>query len=150
MCQWLILKWLYEENCTLRPGMNNHLRDETEEEVLDETESEAGLGPVVAPFKDLKHVAVELDLTIEVLLLESLDGNELLSVVCILILWLLEFQVVLNGLSRKLGFLVPAGSEFGGEPPEGTENRQEQDEGEENPGLEAHTPAPCDVCGDAD
>lgn len=129
--------------------MHNHLRDEAKQEVLDKTKSESGLGPVVAPLENLQHVAIKLNLAIEVLLLEGLDGDLLLSVVCIAVLGLLKLEIVLNGLSRQLGLLVLAGSKFGGEPPKGAENGQEQNKSQEDPGLEAHAPAPCDVGGDA-
>jgi hypothetical protein len=118
--------------------------------VLDQAESEPWLGPVVAPLEDLQHVAIELHLTIEVLLLEGLDGDLLLAIVCIAVLGLVELEVVFNGLAGQLGLLVHAGGEFRREPPEGAQNGEEQDKSEENPCLEAHAPAPCDVGGDTD
>jgi len=127
--------------------VHNHLREETEEEVLNQTKSEARLGPVVAPLEDLQHVAIELQLAVEVLLLESLKGNLLLAVVCIAVLGLVELEVMLNGLAGQLGLFVLARSELGGEPPEGAQDGEEQNKGEEYPGLEAHAPAVCDVCG---
>jgi hypothetical protein len=105
---------------TLRLGVDNHFWDHAKEEVLDQSESEAGLGPVVAPFENLEHVAIELYLAVEVLLLERLDGDLLLAIVCIAVLGLGELEVVLNGLAGKFGLLVLAGCKFRGEPPEGS------------------------------
>ena len=130
--------------------MDDHLRNHAKEEVLDQAESEAGLGPVVAPFEDLEHIAVELDLAIKVLLLEGLDRDLLLAVVGITVLILLECEVVLDVLARQPGLLVLAGRELGGQPPEGTENRQAQEQGEENPCLEATTQLPGKPGGDTD
>ena len=105
--------------------MDNHLGDHAKEEVLDQPEGEAGLGPVVAPFEDFEHVAIELYLAVEVLLLERLDRDLLLAVVCVAVLGLVELEVVLNGLAGEFGLFVLAGRELRGEPPEGTENGKE-------------------------
>lgn len=128
--------------------MNNHFGDHAKEEVLDQTESETGLGPVVAPFEDVEHVALELDLAIEVLLLESLDGDLLLAVVCIAVLLLVELQVVLNGLARELGLLVLAGRELRGQPPERSQNGKGGEQSNEDPCLQATSDLPGEVCGD--
>jgi hypothetical protein len=130
--------------------VHDHLGDETKEEVLDQAKGEARLGPVVAPFEDLQHVAIELNLAVEVLFLEGLNGNLLLAVVCVAVLGLGELQVVLDGLAGQLSLLVLAGSELGGEPPEWAENGKGQNQSEEDPGLEAHAPAVGDVGGDTD
>lgn len=130
--------------------MNNHLGDEAKKEVLDQSKGEAGLGPVMAPFENLQHIAVEVDLAVKVLLLESLNGNELLAVVSIAVFGLVEFEVVLDGFARKLRLLVLAGGKLGREPPEGSEDGEQQEEGEKHPRLDAHAPAPGNVCGHAD
>lgn len=137
------------EKLALRLGVDNHLWDHGKEEVLDQSEGEAGLGPVVAPFERLEHVAIDLNFAIKILLLERLNGNLLLAVVRVAVFGLVELEVVLDGLAGKLGLFVLAGSKFRREPPEGAEDGQEQDNGEEEPCLEAHAPAPCDVAGDA-
>jgi hypothetical protein len=130
--------------------VDNHLRNHAKEEVLDQTEGETGLGPVVAPLEDLEHVGVELNLAIKVLLLESLEGDLLLAVVGIAVLVLVELEVVLNGLAGQLGLLVLAGSKLRGEPPEGTEDGQSKENSQEQPCLEALADAPCQVRGDTD
>lgn len=130
--------------------MNNHLRDHAKEEVLDQTESEAGLRPVVAPFKNVEHVAIELNFTIEVLFLEGLDGNLLLAVVSVAVLLLLEFQVVLDVLAWQLGLLVLARRELRSEPPEGTKDGQSCDQSNEDPCLEATTQLIGEVGGNTD
>jgi hypothetical protein len=130
--------------------VHNHLGNEAKEKVLDEAEGEARLRPVVAPFEDLQHVAIDLHLAVEVLLLERLDGNELLAVVSIAVLGLVELQVVLDGLAGQLSLFILAGRDLGGDPPEGPENGQAQHESKEDPRLEAHAPAPGDVRRQAD
>jgi hypothetical protein len=134
---------------TLRLGVDNHFWDHGEEEVLDQSEGEAGLGPVVAPLENLEHIAIEFNFTVKVLLLKRLKRNLLLAVVGVAVLGLVELEVVLDGLAGKLGLFVLAGSEFRCQPPEGAENGKTQDKGKEEPGLEAHAPAPGDVGGDA-
>lgn len=114
---------------TLRLGVYNHFWNHAKEEVLDQSEGEAGLGPVVAPFQSLEHVALELDFAVKVLFLECLKGNLLLAVVGVAVLGLVELEVVLNGLAGKLGLFVLAGCEFGREPPKGAQDGKTQDQG---------------------
>jgi hypothetical protein len=128
--------------------MHNHLREEAKEKVLNQAKGESRLGPVVAPFEDLQHVTLELHLAVEVLLLEGLDGNELLAIVCVLVLGLVEFQVMFDGFARQLGLLILAGRKFGGEPPERTQNREGKNKTQEDPGFEAHAQAPGEVARD--
>jgi hypothetical protein len=130
--------------------VHDHLGKETEEEVLDQSECEARLGPVVAPFEDLQHVAFQLDIAIKVLFLERLNGDELLTIVRVAVLGLEELEVVFDALAGELGLFVLARSEFGCEPPEGSQDGEEEDKSQEDPRLQAPTPAPCDVSRDAD
>lgn len=130
--------------------MNNHLGDHAQEEMLNQTESKAGLGPVVAPFQNVEHVAIELHLTIKVLLLESFNGDLLLAVVCLAVFLLGKLQIVFDGLARQLGLLVLAGCKFRGDPPEGTKDGETSEEKEEDPGLEAHAHIVGKPCRDAD
>src|SRR5690242_11640554 len=118
--------------------------------MLDQTKGEAGLRPVVAPFEDVEHVALQLDLAIEVLLLEGLNGDLLLAVVGIAIFLLVKLQVVLNVLARELGLLVLAGRKLRGQPPERPKNRQSGDQGKENPCLHAAADLPGQVGGNTD
>jgi len=108
--------------------MDNHLGDHAKEEVLDQSEGEAGLGPVVAPFKDVEHVAIEFNVAVKVLFLERLNGDLLLAVVGVAVLGLVELEVVLNGLAGEFGLFVLAGREFRREPPKGAQDGQAQDE----------------------
>lgn len=135
---------------TLRLGVNDHFGDHAEEEVLDQTDGEAGLGPVVAPFENVEHVSLQLDLAVEVLLLEGLDWDLLLAVVGIAILLLVELEVVLNVLARELGLLVLAGRKLGGQPPERSEYRKSGDQGKEDPCLQATADLPGEVGGNTD
>lgn len=83
----------------------------------------------MTPFENLQHVAIELDLAIEILLLKGLDRNLLLAIVCIAVLGLVELQIVLDRLAGQLGLVVLAGCEFRCEPPKGTQDREEKDKG---------------------
>lgn len=80
--------------------MHDHLRDEAKEEMLDQSKGESWLGPIMAPLENLEHVAIEINIAIKVLLLEGLDGDELLAVVCVTIFCLVELEVVLDRLAR--------------------------------------------------
>lgn len=73
----------------------------------------------------------------------------MLAVVLFAVLFLMECDVRLNGLAWQLCFLVLPGCIFGGNPPEGTEDWQIHEEGEEEPCLEASSYAKGEVARDA-
>lgn len=104
--------------------MNNHLGDEAKKKVLDETEGETWLGPIVAPLKNVQHVPIEIHLTVKIFFLECLDRNQFLAVVRVPVFSLIKFQVVLYGPAWQLGFFILARCKFGCKPPERSQNRE--------------------------
>lgn len=130
--------------------MHDHLRNHAQQKVLDQSEGEAEVGPVVAHLQDLETVALEIDIAIEVLLVESLHGDLLAAIVLVLVLLLVELDVGLDGLAGELGLLVLAGGILGGGNPESGKDREIDNQSEENPGLEAAAELVGDVGGDTD
>lgn len=117
---------------TLRAGVHNDLGNHASQEVLDQTESEAEANPVVPVFESLQAVAVEIDITVKVHLVESLHGDLVLAMVLRPVFGLLEGQVVLHGAAGELGLLgLPRGHGRDNEP-EGTEKRGRGEDGEED------------------
>lgn len=115
--------------------------------MLEQPEREAEVGPVVAQLHDLEAVALEVDIAIEVLFVESLHGD-LLAMVGLAVFALVELEVCLDGLAGELGLLVLAGSVFGSHDPEGGEDGQVDNQREEDPRLESAAELPGDVARD--
>ena len=133
----------------LRTSVHNDLGHHAGKEKPEEGQSEAEVGPVVTVLHDLKSVAVEVDITVEVLLVEGLHGDLAAAVVLCAIGLLVELEVVLNGGTGVASLLVLAGSVARGNGPEGHEDRDGSQETEEDPGLEATTNLVGHVGGDA-
>lgn len=89
--------------------MHNDLGNHASEEELDQAESEAEAGPVVAVLQNLKAVTVEVNLAVKVHLMEGLHGDLVLASILGLILGLLEGEVVLDRAAGELGLLILAG-----------------------------------------
>lgn len=116
--------------------MHNDLGDHASQEVLDQTKGEAEASPVMSVLESLQAVTVEVDVSVEVQLVESLHGDLVLALVLGLVLGLLEGQVVLDGAAGKLGLLglprrhgrddEPEGAEEGGRGEDGQEDSQLQ------------------------
>lgn len=115
--------------------MQNNLWNHTSHKEPHETDSEPEARPVVPVFQDLKSIALEVDLTSEVLLVEGLHWDLVASIVFLLVLLLVECEVVFNWLAWKLGLLVLARREAGCAHPEGSEDRETGEEEEEEPRL---------------
>lgn len=125
--------------------MHNQLRNHAQQEVTEESNGEVEVGPVVTHLQNLKAVSLEVDIAVKELLLERLQGNLVLSIVGVAVLLLVELEVVLNGLAGELGLVVLAGGNLGGDDPEASEDGNVQDEGKEEPCLEASAEAPGNV-----
>lgn len=117
--------------------MQKHLRNEAGKEVLVETPGEAEAGPVVSVFQDLQSVTLEVNLSIEVLLVEDLHGNLALATVLGPVMLVVEVQVVLDRAARVLGLLILAGRDGGRDGPEDHQNRDGGEDGKEDGGVEA-------------
>lgn len=111
-----------EQWITLRPSVEDELRNEGSEEVLDIANGEAEVAPVVAEFKNFQHVSLDINVAVEVHLVEGLHGDSLLAAICFTMFLLLEGQVVLDGLAAELGLLVFARRILGSNDPEGSED----------------------------
>lgn len=128
--------------------MHEHLWNHAKEEVLDEAKRESKVAPVVAPLQDFEHVAIALDVAVEVHLVERLHGYFGLSMVLLAVLFLFEGQIMLDRLARQPSLLILAGCKFGGDDPKCGQNRQIDYQSEEDPRLEASAELPADVAGD--
>lgn len=125
--------------------MHDHLGDHAKEEELDKANGEAEAGPVVAVLHDLQTVALEVDVAVKVHLVEGLHGNLARATVLGAVGILLEVEVVLDGATGVAGLLGLAGADGrDGEPP-GGQQRQVEDQGEEDEGLETAAELPGDV-----
>lgn len=90
---------------TLRTSVEQHLGDETEQEVLEETTSELEVGPIVTVLEALQSITLEVNLAVEVLLVKDHHGDFALAAVRSTIVLTVEVQVVLNGAAAVLGLL---------------------------------------------
>lgn len=91
--------------------MHDELGNHAEEEVLDQTNCETEASPVMAVLQDIKAIALELDITIKVHLIEGLHGNLAGATVLGAVGLLLEVKVILDGTARQLGLLRLAGAD---------------------------------------
>lgn len=132
----------------LRTSVHDNLRHHTSKEEPEERQSETEVGPIVTVLHDLKGVAVEVDIAVEVLLVESLHGDLRTAVVLGAVGLLVELEVVLNGGTRVASLLVLAGSVAGSNGPEGHQDGNGSQETKEDPGLEATTDLVGHVGGD--
>lgn len=138
----------WDWNLTLGLGVDNHLGEEAKQKVPDQANGEAERRPIVAHLQNLESIAVEVNIAIKVLFVKSLLGDLVLAVVGLAVLLFVELEVVLNGLARKLGLFVLAGSIFGGNDPKGSEDGEVNQQSKKEPRLETPTEGPGDVGGD--
>lgn len=122
--------------------MHNDLGNHAKKEVLAKTPSEAETGPVMTVLHDLETVTVELDVAVEEHLLECLQGNSVLAIVLALVGLLLEGEVVLDGTARVLCLFVLAGSQSRNDNPEGGQDGDAREDGEEDTSLDATSDLP--------
>lgn len=115
--------------------MHDDLGNHAEEEVLDQANGEAEVGPVMAELHDLEAVSVKVDVAVKVHLVEGLHGHLVLAMVLGLVLGLLEGEVVLDALARVLCLFVFARADGGDNQPVGSQQRKTGEEGEEDGSL---------------
>lgn len=116
--------------------MHQQFGDEAKQEVLEEAHGELEVGPVVTVLQSLKSIALEVDLTIEVLLVEDLHGDLALAAVGSTVMLAVEVQVVLDGEASILGLLSLAGRDGRGNSPESHKDGNRGENGKENGGVE--------------
>ena len=102
--------------------MHDDLGNHFEKEVCAEANGEAEARPVMPVFQNLKTVAIEFDIPIEIQFVKGLDWNLVLAVVLGLVGLLLEGEVVLDGSTGILGFLILSGRHGRHNDPETSEN----------------------------
>jgi len=129
----------------LRTSVHDDLGHHASKEEPEERQSEAEVGPVVTVLHDLKSVTVEVDITVKVLLVESLHGDLAAAVVLCAVGLLVELEVVLDGGAGEAGLLVLAGSVARGNGPEGHQDGDSSQETKEDPCLEATADLVCEV-----
>lgn len=122
--------------------MHDDLGDHAKEEELDQANGEAEASPVVTELHDLEAIAVKVDITVKVHLVESLHGHLVLAMVFGLVFGLLEGEIVLNALARVLGLLVLARTDGRDNQPVGSQQRSTGEDGEEDGSLETTADLP--------
>lgn len=121
---------------TLRTRVNQQLGNETKQEVLVEPHGETEVGPVVTELEALESITLEVNLSIEVLLVEDLHGNLALAAVGSTVMLAVELKVVLDGTTSVLGLLVLTGRNGRSNSPEGHQNRDRGKDSKEDGGVE--------------
>lgn len=139
---------MHRKKLTLGTGVEQHLRNETKQEVLEEAGGELEVGPVVTVLEALKSIALEVNLAIEVLLVEDNHGDLALSAVSSAVMLAVELQVVLDGKTTVLGLLSLARRDRRSDSPESDQDRNTSEEGEEDSGVETSTNLACQPPGD--
>lgn len=116
-------------------GVEEHIDKEGADDELEQVHSEGEAGPVVAVFQDLENIAIEVNQAVQVHFRKGLHGDLVASAPFRTVFVALEGNVVLNGATGELDFLVGAGAEGGGVGPEGHEDRENGYESEEDEGF---------------
>lgn len=98
---------------------------------------ETEAGPVMSVLKNIQSIALEVNISIKVLLEESCHGNLALAVVFDTVMLAVELQVVLDGTTRVFSFFILAGGSSRCNGPEGHQDWDCSEDGEEDGGVEA-------------
>jgi hypothetical protein len=116
---------------TLAARMHDDLGDHAEKEILAEPDGEAEACPVVSVLQDLESIAVELDVSVKIHLVESFQGDLVLAMVLELVGAVLEGEVVLDRPARIFGLFVLSGADCRGNHPEAGEDGKGGNEAKE-------------------
>ena len=116
--------------------MHDNFRDEAKEEELEQTHGKSKACPVMPVLQDLQAIAIELNFTIKVHVVESLHRNFVPSAVLDLIRLVLEGKVMFDWASGKSGLFILARSEHRMKQPEGDEDGDGGEESEEDGSLQ--------------
>jgi hypothetical protein len=119
--------------------VHQKLGKETKEEMLVETHGETEIGPIMSEFESLQSIHLEVHLTIEVLLVEDLHRDLALATVGSAIMFAVEVEVVFDGAAGILGLFVLAGRDGRSHGPEGHQDGDGGEDGEEDGGVETTT-----------
>lgn len=112
--------------------VENHIRREGEEDIVEQVPGEVERCPVVAVLHDIKAVTVEVNVAAEVDLEESLHGHLAAAAEPGTVGLLLEGEVVLHWAPWKLDLLIDSGAVGGHDRPKCQKQRNKGDEGEED------------------
>lgn len=125
--------------------MHDNLRNEAEEDEVEQAQSKSEASPIMSVLQNLQAVAIELDLAIKVHIVEGFHGDLVPPAIFNPIGVVLEGKVVLDRASRKSGLFVLAGSEHRMELPESHEDRNRGEKTEEYGGLQSTAYFPSQV-----
>lgn len=126
---------------TLASRVHDDLGNHVEEKILAEADGEAEAGPVMPILQNLEGIAVEVDISVEVHLVEGLYGNLAFATVLELVGLVFESEVVLDRSAGISGLLILSGTDGRDSQPERSEDWGEQKQAEKYSRLEA-TPDP--------
>lgn len=116
--------------------MHNDFWNHAGKEELVESHGETKASPIMSVFENLQAVAIELDVTIEVHLEKGPHWDLVATRVFRLVRFFLEGKVVLDWTSWISGLFILTRGQSGCEVPEGNEDRDSGEQGEEYSGLE--------------
>lgn len=128
--------------------MHDELWCEAEKDVLENSNGKSEAGPIVPVLQNLQSIAIELDFTVKVHVLESLHGDLVPAAILDLIGIALEGKVMLDGASRKLDLVVLARAEGRHGRPESDQDGDGGEEAKEDGGLQPAADFPREVEGD--
>lgn len=127
---------------TLGARVQDELGNHAQQEELDETYCESEACPVVAVLHDLETIAFEVDIAIEIHLVKGLHGNLVRTTILGSIRLLLEIEIEFDWAARKSCLFIAARADEGNDHPPSSQERDVENEGEEEEGLEASTDSP--------
>ena len=81
---------LRRDTLTLGAGVHKHFRNHAGEEESEQTQREAEVGPIVSVFHNLQGIALEVDSTIKVQLVECFHRNRGFAVIFSLVILTVE------------------------------------------------------------
>lgn len=89
--------------------MNEHFWEEAGQEKLVQFPCEAEACPVMSVFENIKSIALEFNLSVEVLLVESRNWDLALAMILNTVMFAVEVQVMLHWATRIFGLLILTG-----------------------------------------
>lgn len=102
--------------------MHNDLRDHPHQEKSEETQGKFPIRPVMPVFHNLQSIALEVDLSVKIHLMERLHRDLDLAMIPRSILLVVKMQIVFHGTTRVSCFFVLPWRNGRGDVPKGTED----------------------------
>ena len=116
--------------------MHDHLRHHASEEIPEQTQGKAEVGPVMPVLQQFQCVPFEVDEAIKVHVVEGLHGNLVPAMVLVSVLLSVELEIVLDGLAGKMRLLILARRHGRKDGPEAHEDWDTGEDGEEDGRLQ--------------